>query len=131
MTIQGCDTQVGFIILDILNFYAILGIGWLSLYYVVLDFFTILVTLAVSGIHLLVWGEAVLVTSQMGIFLMLGQRFASNRCLDNLSYVCNVSMEGDVCLNIFKNIKKYHGHNCVFTQQGVGVKPNKEWLVQD
>ncbi|WP_311768915.1 hypothetical protein, partial [Proteus mirabilis] len=55
VTIQGCDTRVDLILLDMVDFDVILGIDWLSPYRAVLDCFSKTVTLAIPGIPPVVW----------------------------------------------------------------------------
>lgn len=55
VTIYGFDTLVELILLDILNLDLILGMDWMALHHVILNYFSKSITLVILGISQVVW----------------------------------------------------------------------------
>ncbi|XP_070045380.1 uncharacterized protein [Nicotiana tomentosiformis] len=91
ITICGFETRVGFLLLDMVDFDVILGMDWLSLYYVILDCHAKTVTLAMPGFPRLEWkGSLSCIPSRMISFLK-AQRMVEKGCSVYLDFVCDVS----------------------------------------
>ncbi|KAH0660902.1 hypothetical protein KY289_029650 [Solanum tuberosum] len=94
VTIQGCDTRVDLILLDMVDFDVILGMDWLSPYHAVLDCYAKTVTLAMPGISPVLWQGAYSHTPTGIISFMRARRLVASGCLVYLAYVRDVSREG-------------------------------------
>ncbi|KAH0757160.1 hypothetical protein KY290_020653 [Solanum tuberosum] len=93
VTIQGCDTRVDLILLDMVDFDVILGMDWLSPYHAVLDCYAKTVTLAMPGISPVLWQGAYSHTPTGIISFVRAQRLMASGCLAYLAYVRDVSRE--------------------------------------
>ncbi|XP_049378066.1 LOW QUALITY PROTEIN: uncharacterized protein LOC125842802 [Solanum stenotomum] len=93
VTIQGCDTRVDLILLDMVDFDVILGMDWLSPYHAVLDCYAKTVTLAMPGISPVLWQGAYSHTPTGIISFMRARRLVASGCLAYLAYVRDVSRE--------------------------------------
>lgn len=71
MTVSDIYSCADLFILDMLDFDMILGMDWLSHYYAVMDYFAKTITLAMPGIHPVVWQGAITHESMGIIFLCL------------------------------------------------------------
>uniref|UniRef100_A0A0V0GST8 Putative ovule protein n=1 Tax=Solanum chacoense TaxID=4108 RepID=A0A0V0GST8_SOLCH len=93
VTIQGCDTRVDLILLDMVDFDVILGMDWLSPYHAVLDCYAKTVTLAMPGISPVLWQGAYSHTPTGIISFMRARRLVASGCLAYLAYVRDVSRD--------------------------------------
>ncbi|KAH0773587.1 hypothetical protein KY290_010724 [Solanum tuberosum] len=93
VSIQGCDTRVDLILLDMVDFDVILGIDWLSPYHAVLDCYAKTVTLAMLGISTLLWQGAYSHTPTWIISFMQARWLVASGCLAYLAYVRDVSRD--------------------------------------
>ncbi|KAH0669070.1 hypothetical protein KY289_023563 [Solanum tuberosum] len=94
VTIQGCDTRVNLILLDMVDFDVILGMDWLSPYHAVLDCYIKTVTLAMPSISPVLWQGAHSHTPTWIISFIRARRLVASGCLAYLAYVRDVSREG-------------------------------------
>ncbi|XP_015159293.1 uncharacterized protein [Solanum tuberosum] len=94
MTIQGYDTRVDLILLDMVDFDVILGKDWLSPYHAVLNCHAKTVTLSMSGIPPVLWQGAYSHTPTGIISFMRSRRLVASGCLAYLAYVRDMSREG-------------------------------------
>ena len=94
VTIQGYDTRVDLIMLDMIDFDMILGMDWLSPYHAVLDCYAKTVTLSMPGVPPVLWQAAYSHTPTGIISFIRARRLVSSRCLAYLAHIRDVSREG-------------------------------------
>ncbi|XP_069144450.1 uncharacterized protein [Solanum lycopersicum] len=94
VTIQGYDTRADLIILDMIDFYVILGMDWLSPYNVVLDCYAKTVTLSMPVVPPVLW-QASYSHTPTGIISFIQTRLlVASGCLAYLAHIRDVSREG-------------------------------------
>ncbi|XP_070035656.1 uncharacterized protein [Nicotiana tomentosiformis] len=93
MTFCGYETRADLLLLDMNDFEVILGMDWLSLYHVVLDFHAKTVTLVILELHRLeLKGSSISASSQVISYLQ-ARHMVEEGCLAYLAYVRDTSTE--------------------------------------
>ncbi|XP_070026361.1 uncharacterized protein [Nicotiana sylvestris] len=93
VVLSGFETRANLLLLSMVNFDIILGMDWLSPYYVILDFHTKTVMLTMPGLPWLEWrGTLDYITSRVISFLK-AQWIVEKGCDAYLAYVRDVSVD--------------------------------------
>ncbi|XP_070020714.1 uncharacterized protein [Nicotiana sylvestris] len=96
VTLCGFETRVDLMLLDIIDFEIILGMDWLSLYHIVLDFHAKTITLVIPGLPGLEWKGSTVVTSSQVISFLKARHMVEKGCLAYLAYVLDTTTESSM-----------------------------------
>ncbi|XP_049371627.1 uncharacterized protein LOC125836498 [Solanum verrucosum] len=122
VTIQGYDTRVDLILLDMVDSDVILGMDWLSPYHAVLDCYAKTVTLSIPGIPPVLWQGAYSHTLTGIIYFIRARRLVASGCLAYLAYVRDVSREGP-SIDLVPVVREFAD---VFPTDLLGLPPNRD-----
>ncbi|XP_070036770.1 uncharacterized protein [Nicotiana tomentosiformis] len=93
VTINGYDTIVDRLLLDLVDFDVIINMNWLSLYHSILDCHAKTVTLAMSGLPRLEWRRTIVHSTSRVISFLKAQRMVKKGCLEYLAHIKDSSAE--------------------------------------
>ncbi|XP_070032953.1 uncharacterized protein [Nicotiana tomentosiformis] len=93
VTIGYLETRVDLLLLSMVDFDVILGMGWLSPYHAVLDYHANAVTLAMLGLPRVKWSGSIDYVPSRVISYLKAQWMVENGCLYYLAFVRDVSAE--------------------------------------
>nr|XP_033516046.1 uncharacterized protein LOC117280440 [Nicotiana tomentosiformis] len=97
VTIRGYETRVDLLLLNMVVFYVILAMDWLSAYHAIFDCHTKTVTLAMTRLARLEWRGSLSHTQNREISFLKAQRMDEKECLAYLAFVRDVSADTPTC----------------------------------
>ncbi|XP_015075331.1 uncharacterized protein LOC107019315 [Solanum pennellii] len=93
VTLMGYDTHADLKVLDMIDFYVILGVDWLSSYHAILNCHAKTITLAMPGIPLVEWRGSLSHPSKGVISFLKACQLVQRGCLAYLAHIRDTSTE--------------------------------------
>ncbi|XP_070046266.1 uncharacterized protein [Nicotiana tomentosiformis] len=122
VTIWSLETSIDFLLLDMVDFYVILGMDWMSPYHAILDCYAKTVTLAILVLPRLEWRGTHGHSTSRVISFVKARCMVEEGCIAYLDYVCDSSVEV-FSMDLVPVVREFPE---VFPAYLSGMPPNKD-----